>query len=118
MALLTNKDIPVPIRTKATPGGETYKKFVSEGRADLKGDIKKNSKVKPQDITKYKTIINAMIQEKEIKKEEKPYTFEWIRENYKNFIYLFIRNIQTFIQKRESPANQLHVQIIFFYYPI
>ena len=42
VALLTNKDIPVPMRTKATPGGETYKKFVSEGRADLKGDVKTN----------------------------------------------------------------------------
>ena len=94
VALLTNKDIPVPIRTKATPGGETYKKFVQEGRADLKGDIKKNSKVKPQDITKYKTIVNAMIQEGEIKKQEKPYTFEWIRENYKK-LYLFIHKKYT-----------------------
>jgi hypothetical protein len=66
VALLTNKDIPVPTRTKATPGGETYIKFVSEGRADLKGDIKTNKKVKPQDITKYKTIVNAMLQEGEI----------------------------------------------------
>ena len=44
VALLTNDDIPVPTRTKATPGGETYKKFVSEGRADLKGDVKTNKK--------------------------------------------------------------------------
>ena len=50
VALLTNKDIPVPIRTKATPNGETYKKFVQEGRADLKGEIKSNKKVKPQNI--------------------------------------------------------------------
>jgi hypothetical protein len=176
VALLTNKDIPVPIRTKATPGGETYKKFVQEGRADLKGDIKKNNRVKPQDITKYKTIVNAMLEAGEIKKQEKPYTFEWIRENYKKFvqegradlkgeinsnkkvkpqditkyktiinamlqegeitkqespihlngsetttrsyIYLFIRNTQTFTQKRESPANQPHSHQISFYSPI
>ncbi len=28
--LMSDKDIPVPIGIKATPGGETYKKFVSD----------------------------------------------------------------------------------------
>ena len=105
VALLTNKDIPVPMRTKATPGGETYKKFVSEGRADLKGDIKTNKKVKQQDITKYKTIINAMIQEGEIKKQDKPYTFEWIRENYKK-LYLFIHKKYTNFYPEEGKPFQ------------
>ena len=105
VVLLTNKDIPVPTRTKATPGGETYKKFVSEGRADLKGDIKKNNKVKPQDITKYKTIVNAMLEAGEIKKQEKPYTFEWIRENYKK-LYLFIHKKYTNFYPEEGKPSQ------------